>query len=177
MAGLLGATKKFVFTLVDSSEKIGEGSAKAVGTEADEINGATPLTAMNKKALNAITFKSLEKAASITIDTIDYSLTKSLNLTENYIGQQEVANLESQMGKVTSLATSIVSGVSMGWAGGPVGVAIGVGVSVATWGVGQFVNYNKELSKYYQQLNLTNAQTQWSAARRGLLDGARGTEN
>lgn len=177
MAALIGNTKKFVFTLVDSSEKIGENSAKAVSSEAEEVNGSTPLTASNKKALNAITFKGLEKAVNITVEAIDYSITKNLNLTENYIGQQEVANLESQMGKVSSFATSIISGASLGSAGGPIGSVIGATIGVVTWGIGQAVGYNKELSRYYQQLNSTNAQTQWSSARMGLLNGARGTEN
>jgi len=177
MAGLLGSTKTFVFKLVDTGENVASASTNASESEMGEINGQVNLTASNRKALNAITFKGLEKAVNITIDAIDYSVTKNLNLTENYIGQQEVANLESQMGKITNFATSIVSGMSMGSAGGPIGMAIGAGIGAITWGVGQAVNYNKELSKYYQQLNLTNAQTQWSAARRGLLDGARGTEN
>lgn len=173
--GLIGSTTTFVFKLVDSAKTIGEKTDEAI--DVAEKNMSTNLLGASKEQIKKVSFKAIKEVGGATVDLIDYSINKNLQLTENYIGQQEMANLESQMEKVSSFATSISSGFTMGAAAGPIGIAIGVTAGLITWGVSQSISYNRELSNYYRQLNATNAQTQWNSARMGFIDGGRGTEN
>ena len=102
---------------------------------------------------------------------------REFSLSENYIAQQTYANASKAIGAVESFAGSVISGALVGAKFGPYGAIVGSVISGAVNIVSQYnVNQNR-LSSYYQSLNASNYQSDFSQVRAGLIDGSRGTEN
>jgi hypothetical protein len=98
-----------------------------------------------------------------------YATNRYLTLHEEYMGQQQLSNIKTTINKAQSLGSSVATGAAVGgWVG-----AIGGAVS---WGISQHFEYQQRMSSYYQQLNATNFQTEFSASKLGL-NGSSGTEN
>lgn len=106
-------------------------------------------------------------------------------LREDYIGQNKMNAIQTQMGTAKSLLSSIVGGAIAGAAIGtssanPLGVAVGAVVGGVTSGVKAGLNLriqrDQKIEQYNMQLNATNAQTQFMASRASLVNGGRGTE-
>ena len=122
-------------------------------------------------------FVAAEKAKDTSIRGILYTIQKNNSLTENYKAQTEIKNLTSVWGVAKGVASSALSGAQAGGVFGPWGAAIGAGVGLAFYGVNAIITRDQTMSSIYQALNSTNAQTTWNAARAGLFDNGRGTEN
>lgn len=107
------------------------------------------------------------------------------SLREDYIGQNKMNAIQTQMSTAKSLLSSITGGALAGAAIGmssanPLGVAVGAVVGGVTSGVKAGLNLriqrDQKIEQYNMQLNATNAQTQFMASRASLVDGGRGTE-
>lgn len=118
-----------------------------------------------------------QQSWGIITQTIDYSINRNLNLSENYIAQNDYNRIKGTYGLITSgassVASGIVSGAAFGWAGAIVGGLAG-GVN---WAAQTALQQSERYSQYYQQLNATNFNTQYNQKRAGLYDGSRGTES
>ena len=106
-------------------------------------------------------------------------------LREDYIGQNKMNAIQTQIGTAKSLLSSIVGGAIAGGAIGvssanPLGVAVGAVVGGVTSGVKAGLNLrvqrDQKIEQYNMQLNATNAQTRFMASRASLVNGGRGTE-
>lgn len=124
------------------------------------------------------------KAVSTAYRIAKMELNRSFSLKENYLGQNKLTALESEMGAVREMATSVgagaVSGAMFGYKFGLAGIAIGaVGGSIfgaVTGAMDVLIQKEETMERHNMQLNSTNAQTTFSASRAALVNGSRGTE-
>lgn len=107
----------------------------------------------------------------------DFSIGRYYSLTEDYLAQTNYQNIKTIIGKGSNAASSIIGGTITGSYAGPVGAAFGFVIGAASWYAGEYIQNKSNLSSYYQDLNATNFNTQYSQTRAGLINGGRGTEN
>lgn len=120
----------------------------------------------------------LQQAKQLTTQAFTFNIDRKLSLTENYLAQNEYNNFKTTISKAKSLIGTTGSGIVAGaQTGGVWGAVIGGVIGAATWGVGQYTENRANLSSYYQEINTTNYNSQFSRTRAGLVDGGRGTEN
>ena len=117
-----------------------------------------------------------QQAMNIIEQSIEYGVTRHLNLTEDYIAQNNYNKIKSIYSLTKGAASAVASGISMGAAFGPAGLAAGMTIGLANWGINTTIQQSQRYSEYYQQLNATNFNTQYNQKRAGLYDGSRGTE-
>ena len=128
------------------------------------------------------TFKQIGKKAfntayQIISSGVENTLQREYTLTENYMSQTVYANAKNTISMVKDLGHSMVAAVKLGSLGGPVGIAASVGITAAAWTFSHVLSYQNRMSSYYQSLNASNYQSDFSQIRAGLIDGGRGTEN
>ncbi len=106
-----------------------------------------------------------------------FAYNRYITLQEDYMTGQTVTNVQNTISRVKNAGTSILSGIATGASiGGGWGAAIGGVASAIDFGVTQYFEYQTRISNYYQQLNATNYQTNFSSSRASLI-GSSGTEN
>lgn len=124
-----------------------------------------------KQHLKAVLFKETLLLSKQTIsNAINKSLTRYATLTEDYMTEQDLGNTM----KVINFSANSVFAVS---AAGSMGGVAGAGIALAAIGVNTVINLQSRLSSYYQSLNASNFNQQFTATRLGLVDGGKGTEN
>ena len=116
-------------------------------------------------------------AKSVIFSSVSATLQREFSLSENYIAQQTYANASRAIGAVESFAGSVISGALVGAKFGPFGALAGSIISGTVNVVSQYNANQNRLSSYYQSLNASNYQSDFSQVRAGLIDGSRGTEN
>ncbi|WP_281512132.1 hypothetical protein [Mammaliicoccus vitulinus] len=112
----------------------------------------------------------IKRAATQTID-------RYFSLSEDYLNESVYNNAMTALSNVGSVVSSVASGIQIGSVGGAPGMIIGAAIGLTSSLVSLDLQYKSRLSSYYTQLNATNIQTKFTAARMGLLDGGRNTEN
>lgn len=131
-----------------------------------------------------IAAKVLKEAASTAYSVCLMEHNRYFSLKEDYIAQNKMNILQTQIstGKslLSSIASGAISGGVAGLAGGPVGVAVGAivgGIASTANTVFKMDTAKKQkIEQYNMQLNAVNAQTQFSTSRASLVNGGRGTE-
>lgn len=111
---------------------------------------------------------------------VDYTHNRYFSLSEDYMGQVNYNNTKNIYSRAKSYATSAATGFISGMTlsgGNPVLGITGAILSTAGQAVGDVFSYQEKISNYYQSLNSTNAQTEFSRQRTGLYNEGRGTEN
>ena len=127
----------------------------------------------------------IKKAGAVLSSSVSYATNRYFSLKEDYLSENVYNNIKSGVTKGLGMANSLISGATAGAKTGsvfgPVGTAVGavLGASVGGFGYGlnQYVQYQQKMSGYYQQLNATNAQTQFQAKRLGLSNEGQNTLN
>lgn len=127
----------------------------------------------------------IKKAGAVLNSSVSYATSRYFSLKEDYLSENVYNNIKSGVTKGLGMASSLISGAAAGAKTGsvfgPVGTAVGavLGASVGGFGYGlnQYVQYQQKMSGYYQQLNATNAQTQFQAKRLGLSNEGQNTLN
>lgn len=127
----------------------------------------------------------IKKAGAVLSSSVSYATNRYFSLKEDYLSENVYNNIKSGVTKGLGMASSLISGAATGAKTGsvfgPVGTAVGavLGASVGGFGYGlnQYVQYQQKMSGYYQQLNATNAQTQFQAKRLGLSNEGQNTLN
>ena len=127
----------------------------------------------------------IKKAGAVLSSSVSYATNRYFSLKEDYLSENVYNNIKSGVTKGLGMANSLISGAAVGAKRGsvfgPVGTAVGavLGALVGGFGYGlnQYVQYQQKLSGYYQQLNATNAQTQFQAKRLGLSNEGQNTLN
>ena len=127
----------------------------------------------------------IKKAGAVLSSSVSYATNRYFSLKEDYLSENVYNNIKSGVTKGLGMANSLISGAAVGAKTGsvfgPVGTAVGavLGASVGGFGYGlnQYVQYKQKMSGYYQQLNATNAQTQFQAKRLGLSNEGQNTLN
>lgn len=127
----------------------------------------------------------IKKAGAVLSSSVSYATNRYFSLKEDYLSENVYNNIKSGVTKGLGMANSLISGAAAGAKTGsvfgPVGTAVGavLGAAVGGFGYGanQYVQYQQKMSGYYQQLNATNAQTQFQAKRLGLSNEGQNTLN
>lgn len=127
----------------------------------------------------------IKKAGAVLNSSVSYATNRYFSLKEDYLSENVYNNIKSGVTKGLGMASSLISGAAVGAKTGsvfgPVGTAVGavLGAAVGGFGYGanQYVQYQQKMSGYYQQLNATNAQTQFQAKRLGLSNEGQNTLN
>lgn len=123
--------------------------------------------------------KAIYDQAKSTITTaFNVEINRYFSLNEAYLAEtdynnfKKVLNFSSQV--FGSVASGTIAGAEIGgvW-GSAIGAAIGLGASLFT----SSISTAGQLSNYYQSLNATVAQTNFSASRASLINNSEGTEN
>ena len=125
------------------------------------------------------------QAEAVILGAASYGLNRYFSLKEDYLSENVYNEIKSTVSKTVGFGKSVLSGISAGAttgsAFGPVGTAVGsvAGALIGGTGYGmqQYIQYQQKMSGYYQQLNATNAQTQFQAKRLGLSDEGQNTLN
>lgn len=106
-------------------------------------------------------------------------------LTEDYLGQNKMNAIQTQIGTAKSMLSSIGSGAAAGAAAGAVtgnigvmavGAVIGAISSGVKTGIMTRAERDQKIEQHNMQLNAINAQTEFMASRASLVNGGRGTE-
>ena len=114
----------------------------------------------------------------LATESIIFTMNRQYRLTEDYLSQNELNNIQKTLGKAGSMASSVISGAAAGSAifpgvGTVIGAAVGAAASIAT----EAISGASTLSNYYSNLNAASYQSGFSARRAGLTNEGRGTEN
>lgn len=117
------------------------------------------MTSVIKKAYN--------QAKGIVIGEAKYQISKYFQLTDNYLGEQDLNVALNVIGKVWEVGLSIYAGIKIGKKYGPAGAiaatAIAVGATVVNTAMQVAHNYEQERI----QLNQMNAQLEFNRQRAG----------
>lgn len=106
---------------------------------------------------------------------VEPSISRYLNLKEDYLAENEFNQIKSNISKTTGFAASLAGGAIIGAKAGPIGAVVGAAISGLTYGVKQIINYQQKMSGFYQQLNATNMQTAFMSQKAGLIVGTQNT--
>lgn len=175
-------TRDITITIVntDYSEDIfgDDNKGKAINPAPKNKNTEKEVSAATKFAKAASTLIALSGAKQLIENTIEVSLSRYYNMSEDYISQNDYRNVMTAIGKTTSLASTVIGGVTSGLAfGGAVGGAIGGIVAGAGWGLSEAINMKATRSQYYSQINASNINMAYMQQRAGLYMNGKGTEN
>lgn len=116
-----------------------------------------------------------KQATSLVKETIDPTITRYLNLKEDYLAENDYAQIKSTISRTTGFLASVAGGAIVGAKAGPIGAVVGAAISGVSYSVRQVIQYQQKMSGFYQQLNATNMQTAFMAQRAGLVVGTQNT--
>ena len=128
----------------------------------------------------------IKKAGAVLSSSVSYATNRYFSLKEDYLSENVYNNIKSGVTKGLGMANSLISGAAVGASAGSailpgvgtvVGAVLGAAVGGFGYGLNQYVQYQQKMSGYYQQLNATNAQTQFQAKRLGLSNEGQNTLN
>ena len=128
----------------------------------------------------------IKKAGAVLSSSVSYATNRYFSLKEDYLSENVYNNIKSGVTKGLGMAGSLISGAATGAKAGSmilpgvgtaVGAVLGAAVGGFGYGLNQYVQYQQKMSGYYQQLNATNAQTQFQAKRLGLSNEGQNTLN
>lgn len=149
----------------------------------EAVDNAFPTVAKVKNS--ALIQLAKNQAEAVILGAASYGLNRYFSLKEDYLSENVYNEIKSKVSKTVGFGKSVLSGISAGAttgsAFGPVGTAVGAVAGALIGGTGygmqQYIQYQQKMSGYYQQLNATNAQTQFQAKRLGLSDEGQNTLN
>ncbi len=117
-----------------------------------------------------------DKAYDMVSTMVTNSVNRYYQLSEDYIGQNQLGMIKQNIGMAKSMAGSVLSGATAGATfGGVPGMIAGAVISGAATGVNLYQNYQQKLFNYYNSMNAININTNFSARRAGLYTGGKDT--
>ena len=164
----MASFKKITIEIVGMSRPGGEGASLQKEDDSKKDGSKQGQKKENEKSAVMKTYV-FNNTKNLINQAVNTTLNRYYALSENYKFQNTVTNLKTTLSTGRNLVSSIVAGAEFG----PVGAIAGAVIGVASEGINLFNKY----SNYYQQLNATNMQTEWTGKRMGLYDEGRGTEN
>lgn len=106
----------------------------------------------------------------------DTAVSRYFQMREDYRGEQSFANTMTYVGKAKSLIMGAVSGARMGArAGGGWGALAGMAISVAGFGISEYIQGSNRMANAKISLNNQEYESAFQRSRAGLMDGGRGT--
>lgn len=131
-----------------------------------------------KGAAFAITLYALNEVKNSIVKTASQGWNRHIDMKEDYLASNNMNEIKAKLGAVKSYASAAITGAKMGFsAGGPIGAVVGAAVGTVGNLGNRVINYALAQTRYNEQNNAMNAQTNFSRVRMGLMDGGRGTEN
>lgn len=131
-----------------------------------------------KAAAFAITLYALNEVKNSIVKTASQGWNRHIDMKEDYLASNNMNEIKAKLGAVKSYASAAVTGAKMGFSvGGPIGAVVGAAVGTVGNLGNRVINYALAQTRYNEQNNAMNAQTNFSRVRMGLMDGGRGTEN
>ena len=163
-------------TMGDSGKSTGGDSSFDEEKQFDLKKLLHPMNTLAKKVDKSLFGKTFivtqiySNAKQLLKSSVDVSVNRYFNMSENYLAENSYNNIKSAVGKAAGFASSVATGAMVG---GP----IGAGIGAVTWGVNEYLSYNNQLSSYHSSINTTVAGNRFSNIRSSLYDGGKGTEN
>lgn len=165
--------RKIVIEIVD---KTGQGNdvtptPNPQPTPSPMPNADTKQTKKQESTLKSVIInQAIEQAKAHVKQAVDVSLSQYFRLSENYMAENTISNIETTINKAISFGSAIAGGFAAG-------NVVGATVAGAGWAITEAIGTFGRMSQYYAQRNQINMQTAFVAERAGLTDGNRGTEN
>lgn len=167
-------TREIVLTIkLDSVEK----NTKMEEKVERQLNGDSKKQSKSQNRAKVITNAAYQNVKSAISHSWSVGVSRYFNMSENYLGQNDLNTFNSLTSSAISLYSSAHMGYKIGGLVGPAGKVVGAAVGVGFGLLNQAISYQGKLSNYYSSLNAANMQTEWGAKRAGLWDNGRGTEN
>lgn len=182
--------------IIEITGSIGEGGSEKGKKKSSGVFGTfarltNPMKLLESKLMNkfeeeenqkkglaqATSLRLATTVASKALSNAEYGIRRYTSLNEDYMTSQLMSNVKDTIDRTKSGINSIASGASALSAFGPWGMLAGAAIGGATFLFDQHMEYQKRISSYYQQLNASNFQTEFSSSRLGLINNGRGTEN
>ena len=171
-----GNGKEIGFSAKDTSS-IAYSSDEVANKELKNYNDGSSKGSGAKAAAFAITLYALNEVKNSIVKTASQGWNRHIDMKEDYLASNNMNEIKAKLGAVKSYASAAITGAKIGSIGGPIGAAVGAAVgTVANLG-NRVINYALAQTRYNEQNNAMNAQTNFSRVRMGLMDGGRGTEN
>lgn len=126
---------------------------------------------------NVLINQAFDTAKKAILNSVSVTANRYFNLKEDYLSENLVNNALTAVGKVTSFGSAVASGAILGSSVTGIGTAVGAAIAATGWVVNEGISMYGQLSNYYQSINATTYQTQFSRVRAGLINEGRGTEN
>ena len=122
--------------------------------------------------------KAFDLTLNLITQTASTSINKYFQLSEDYMSENVYKNTMVMVNKAKSLGGTVISGAIAGAkVGGVWGAIAGGTIAAIGWGGSEYIQNQAALSSYYQSINATSMQTEFSRTRAGLVDNGRGTDN
>lgn len=180
-------TREIVITIYNKTDEDNEhdvdaGKGQAVDPAKPHKNNNGSSSGSKQSATDfskaAVTMLALAGAKQLIQNTVQVSLNRYFNMSENYIEQNDYRNIMTQLSKTVSLGTTVIGGITSGMmVGGPAGAAIGGLVAGGGWIANEAINAKATRSQYYSMINASNINTTYMRERAGLYMNGKGTEN
>lgn len=110
------------------------------------------------------------QAKSVVKQAVNTTLNMYYNMKEDYMFENNVNQIKTIVGKVSSLAISVYGGFKVGNVGGAL-------ISGAGWLINEGISQGTRIRDLYSQINSSNYDKAFTRQRVGLTDNGRGTEN
>ena len=158
---------------IKSSSSVGKNDKK------DEDNGFKNLNEMLHplrtgekilKGKSIIGYEIYNQTKQLISQTVSLSVNRYFSLAEDYMGQNSLNNISNNLNRAANFSSALITAIQTG-------NPISGGLIMAGWGVSQYIQNQSNLSGYYESINASNYNTQFSRIRAGLVNNGRGTEN
>lgn len=174
----MSETRKITIEILNKSQVTHEHYNHDVGKEKKETGGAAlnkllhPVRSLEKATVGKNVFinQVYQQAKQAVSQTLSISINRYFNLSEDYITENSYKNTMTTISKAKGAVTSVIGGAMAGGVVGGIVAAVG-------WAGSEILQNQAALSSYYQSINATSMQTEFSRTRAGLVDNGRGTEN
>ena len=179
-------TKKIVIEIKGSEVGKGKsGTTTKNSKEKDEILEGLQVAFQPLQSLENVIVGSSQSAKyiydnlkNLAIENVNTTLGRTFRLTEDYMNQSILNNVQAQIGKASSFAASVIAGAKIGsivapGAGTVIGAVTGAAASIGS----ELISGGSTISQYYSDINAATYQSEFSRQRAGLVDEGRGTQN
>lgn len=132
----------------------------------------------NTVGRNIFLNQAYQAAKAAVVNTVQYSINRHFELTENYIAQEDMNDALSAIHQIAGIAqTAVASAFAGGIYGGAIGAVAGFTIGLAGSLVNKSIQAAQAKDRENIQLATANKQNSFKMARLGLNNGGRSTEN
>jgi hypothetical protein len=156
------------------------GRAPSADAGADEEKEAEKASAeAKKKNVRVAAFSSYVTAQALATakSMMQIGYDRYVTLTENYVAQTAVANMQNHINRFANVAGSTLGGAYLGAKLGPMGAIAGAVIGFVTSGIRNEISRTVTLNEQARAVHEEAYSLYFNTARAGMINHSRGTEN